>query len=568
MVDPQNPLIIQSDRTILLHTDSPLFSETRDALSPFAELIKSPEYVHTYRITPLSLWNAAACGISFSDIEKVLVRFSRYPVPENLLFEIRDYLDRYGRIWLEKNETDDNELLLKSRDELLILELTQQPRLKDFIVGKLDTRTLRVIAGLRGHLKQVLIREGFPVEDRAGYHAGDPLEISLRRTMKNNTPFHLRYYQNDSASSFWAGGSEHGGSGVVVLPCGAGKTVVGMAVMALVKQHTLILVTNTAALHQWRDELLDKTNLTAGDIGEYSGEIKEFKPVTITTYQILTYRKNKEDDFVHMHLFNRRNWGLVIYDEVHLLPAPVFRFTAEIQSMRRLGLTATLVREDQREDDVFSLIGPKKYDVPWKILEDQGWIARAECVEVRIPLPDHLRMEYALTSQREKYRVAASNPRKINVLKKILRVHEKENILIIGQYLSQLEMISEELRAPLITGKMPNRRREQLYEAFRTGRQRILVVSKVANFAIDLPTAGVAIQVSGTFGSRQEEAQRLGRILRPKAGGCTAWFYSLVTKDTQDQKFALNRQLFLTEQGYRYNLVDVTDLDNFLVSLS
>lgn len=568
MVDPQNPLIIQSDRTILLHTDSPLFSEARDALSPFAELIKSPEYVHTYRITPLSLWNAAACGMAYPAIEETLQCYSRYPVPENLLYEIRDYLERYGRIWLEESEDTDSELLLRSRDELLILELARQPRLSDFIVGKLDSRTLRVAAGLRGHLKQVLIREGFPVEDRAGYRTGDPLEISLRDHMISGPPFHLRYYQKDSANSFWAGGSERGGSGVIVLPCGAGKTVVGMTVMSLVRQHTLILVTNTAALHQWRDELLDKTTLQHDEIGEYSGEAKEFKPVTITTYQILTYRKSKEEDFLHMHLFNRRNWGLVIYDEVHLLPAPVFRFTAEIQSMRRLGLTATLVREDHREDDVFSLIGPKKYDVPWKILEDQGWIARAECAEIRIPLPDHLRMEYALSSQREKYRVAASSPEKKELLKKIIAAHRRENILIIGQYLDQLEEISSSLGAPLITGKMPNRQREILYEAFRTGQQRILVVSKVANFAIDLPTAGVAIQVSGTFGSRQEEAQRLGRILRPKASGRTAWFYSLVSKDTHDQKFALNRQLFLTEQGYRYHLVNACDLDDFLAENS
>jgi len=563
VVDSQKPLIIQSDRTILLHTDSPLFSEAREALSPFAELVKSPEYVHTYRITPLSLWNAAACGITYLFIEEILTRFSRYPVPENLLFEIKDYLERYGRIWLERNPASDEELLLKSQDEILIIELMQQPRLRDFVVDKLDSKTLRVLAGFRGHLKQALIREGFPVEDRAGYSHGDPLDISLRSRMKNGEAFTLRYYQEDSAHSFWTGGSERGGSGVIVLPCGAGKTVVGMTVMSLVREHTLVLVTNTAALHQWRDELLDKTTLRPDQIGEYSGEVKEFKPVTITTYQIMTYRKNKEDEFIHMHLFNHRNWGLVIYDEVHLLPAPVFRFTAEIQSMRRLGLTATLVREDGREDDVFSLIGPKKYDVPWKILEDQGWIARAECAEVRISLPDHLRMEYAVASQRDKYRVAASNPRKMDILDQIIRAHPRENILIIGQYLDQLEKISERLKAPLITGRMPNDNREILYEAFRTGRERLLVVSKVANFAIDLPTAGVAIQVSGTFGSRQEEAQRLGRILRPKTGNRIAWFYSLVTKDTQDQKFSLNRQLFLTEQGYRYHLLNTSDLAVF-----
>ena len=391
--------MIQSDRSILLHTDSPAFAEVRDLLSPFAELVKSPEYIHTYRITPLSLWNAAACGVSVDQIRNTLCEYSRYPVPENILVEIRDYLKRYGQLWLERNPEHDDELLLKSEDELLILELIHQPRFEQFVVARQDSHTLRVSAGLRGHLKQALIRQGFPVEDRAGYRVGKPLDISMSsRTLKGD-PLDIRYYQVEAADSFWGGGSVRGGSGVVVLPCGAGKTVVGMEVMTRVREHTLILVTNTAALHQWRDELLDKTSLTPYDIGEYSGEHKEFKPVTITTYQILTYRKSKDDDFLHMHLFNRKDWGLVIYDEVHLLPAPVFRFTAEIQSMRRLGLTATLVREDGREDDVFSLIGPKKYDVPWKVLEEQQWIARAECVEIRLPMPDYMRMQYAVSAQ-------------------------------------------------------------------------------------------------------------------------------------------------------------------------
>lgn len=563
MSDPRNPLILQSDRSILLHTDSPFFADARDKLSAFAELIKSPEYVHTYRITPLSLWNAAACRVAFEDINDTLRRYSRYPVPETLMTEIHDYLNRYGRIWLEPNPENSEELLMKSHDELLILELLHQPQIRDFIIGSLDNCTLRVMAGLRGHLKQALIRQGFPVEDRAGYRNGDPLNIAIRNQTLAGEPFSLRYYQTDSAAGFWAGGSEYGGSGVIVLPCGAGKTVVGMAAMSLVRQHTLILVTNTAALHQWRDELLDKTTLTPDDIGEYSGDYKEFKPVTITTYQILTYRKSKDEEFVHMHLFNRLNWGLIVYDEVHLLPAPVFRFTAEIQSMRRLGLTATLVREDGREGDVFSLIGPKKYDVPWKVMESQGWIARAECAEIRIPLPRDQRMQYAVTAHREKYRVAASNSNKIVVMKQIIARHPEDSILIIGQYIDQLNEIAESLNAPVITGRMANAQRELLYEEFRTGRQKLLVVSKVANFAIDLPTAGVAIQVSGTFGSRQEEAQRLGRILRPKKSSRLAWFYSLVTRDTQDQKFALNRQLFLTEQGYRYHILDWTDPETF-----
>jgi DNA excision repair protein ERCC-3 len=537
-----------------------LFAAARDELSLFAELIKSPEYIHTYRITPLSLWNAAAVGVSADTIIDTLERFSRFAVPENIIFEIRDYLSRYGRIVLEQHSERDDVLILKCSDEYLMAELLHQRWFETFVVEKFDDSTVFVKGHLRGHLKQALIRQGFPVEDRAGYRAGKSLAIRLSKKTLSGDSFIVRYYQNDAANSFWSGGTVKGGSGVIVLPCGAGKTVVGMAVMEKVKQHTLILVTNTAALHQWRDELLDKTSLKPSDIGEYSGEKKEFKPVTISTYQILTYRRNKEEEFLHMTLFNRRDWGLIIYDEVHLLPAPVFRFTAEIQSRRRLGLTATLVREDGREDDVFSLIGPKKYDVPWKILEQQRWIACAECVEIRLPLPDHLRMEYAVSTQRDKYRIAASNPEKLHIIDYLINRHKGENILVIGQYLDQLHFIADHLKSPLITGQTPNFERERLYEAFRKGQEPVLVVSKVANFAIDLPSAGVAIQVSGTYGSRQEEAQRLGRILRPKENNRTAWFYSLVTRETQDQKYAINRQLFLTEQGYQYRILNSDQL--------
>ncbi len=538
-----------------------MFAEARDGLSLFAELVKSPEYIHTYRITPLSLWNAAACGVEVERVIEILKAYSRFAVPENILFEIRDYFARYGQLRLEKNPDDAQTLLLTSHDQILLIELLNQQWFLEYAVRQQDAHAIIVDGSKRGHLKQALIRHGLPIEDTAGYKSGKPLSIRLSEQTLLGEPFNVRYYQEEAADSYWAGGSTRGGSGVVVLPCGAGKTMVGMAVMARVKEHTLILVTNTAALHQWRDELLDKTNLRPSDIGEYSGEVKEFKPVTITTYQILTYRRNREDDFVHMHLFNKKNWGLVIYDEVHLLPAPVFRFTAEIQSMRRLGLTATLVREDGREEDVFSLIGPKKYDVPWKVLEEQKWIAKAECVEIRLPLPDHLRMEYALSSTREKYRVAASNPGKIEIIEFLVDLHNRENILVIGQYLDQLHLISERLRAPLITGRTPNSVREKLYDAFRGGEEQVLIVSKVANFAIDLPCAGVAIQVSGTFGSRQEEAQRLGRILRPKADDKTAWFYSLVSRETIDQKYAVNRQLFLTEQGYQYHILNSDQLD-------
>ncbi len=558
--DPTNPLILQSDRSMLLHTDNPKYAEARDHLAPFAELVKSPEYVHTYRITPLSLWNAAATGITADIILDTLIRYSRYPVPATITTEIRDYMARYGKLWLEASSGGDD-LRLRSDDETLMLELMNLPRLQPFLGTVIDSRSIRVPHGIRGHLKQALIKHGFPVEDRAGYRPGKPLEIDLRTDTLGGEPLRLRYYQEESVGNFWAGGSEFGGSGVIALPCGAGKTLVGMAVMSRVRQYTLILVTNVTALHQWRDELLDKTTLTPDQIGEYSGAVKEFKPVTITTYQILTYRRRKEEEFLHMPLFNRQEWGLVIYDEVHLLPAPVFRFTAEVQSKRRLGLTATLVREDHREDDVFSLIGPKKYDVPWKVLEEQGWIAQAVCTEVRIEMPSSLRMEYAMASPRDKYRVAATNRAKTGVARQIVARFPGENTLIIGQYLDQLHDIARELDAPVITGETPNEERECLYDSFRRGVTPVLVVSKVANFAIDLPEASVAIQISGTFGSRQEEAQRLGRILRPKKRGCPARFFTLVSRDTQDQDFSLNRQLFLTEQGYSYRIVSESELD-------
>ncbi len=554
----ENPITLQSDRSVLLHTDSPRFAEARDRLSGFAELIKSPEYIHTYRITPLSLWNAASCGVSVESVIGSLREFSRYPVPDIIITDIQDYMSRYGRIWLERG-TSDEELLLRSMDPVLMLELSLLPKIQPFIMSYRDDVTFQIKPELRGHLKQALVHHGFPVEDRAGYRSGLPLELDLRNLTRAGLPFGLRYYQEQSVAGYWAGGSNLGGSGIICLPCGAGKTVVGMAAMTRVRQHTLILVTNITALRQWRDELLDKTTLTSDQIGEYSGVRKEFKPVTITTYQILTYRKSKSSDFIHMPLFNRMDWGLILYDEVHLLPAPVFRFTAEIQSRRRLGLTATLVREDGREEDVFSLIGPKKYDVPWKVLEEQGWIAQAICTEIQVPLPAHLRMEYAVAAPRDKYRVAATNPDKMIFVEHLCRLHQAENILIIGQYLDQLGEIAARFSIPVITGSTPYPERERLFEAFRTGVIRRLVVSKVANFAVDLPEANVAIQVSGTYGSRQEEAQRLGRILRPKKSGGMAYFYAIVTRETQDQDYSINRQLFLVEQGYKYRILTHED---------
>ncbi|MFW6161272.1 MAG: DNA repair helicase XPB [Planctomycetota bacterium] len=555
--NPQNPIIVQGDRTILLEVDNPVYPEARDALARFAELEKSPEHFHTYRITPLSLWNAAASGLDATDVLAALERYTKYDVPSNIRFAVRDYIARYGRVKLERRGDD---LVLVSVDKTLMTEIARHKLVRPFIVEPIDELSARVRPDRRGHLKQALIRVGYPVEDLAGYTPGDPLAIDLRQTTREGQPFAVRAYQQEAADVFFAGGSERGGSGVIVLPCGAGKTIVGLAAMAKVRAHTLILCTNITAVRQWRRELLDKTTLGDDQLGEYSGEAKDLEPVTIATYQILTYRKRKSEAFPHFAIFNARNWGLIIYDEVHLLPAPVFRITAEIQSCRRLGLTATLVREDKKEDDVFSLIGPKRYDVPWKVLEKQGWIATAECTEVRVPLPEELRMSYALASGRDKFRIASENPAKLTVLDELLDRHRGDRVLIIGQYLDQLHRIARQTGAPIITGSTPNSEREVLYEQFRTGEVEVLIVSKVGNFAIDLPDANVAVQASGTFGSRQEEAQRLGRILRPKADGSLARFYSLVTRDSRDQEFAANRQLFLTEQGYTYRIADAQDL--------
>lgn len=549
---PDNPLIVQSDRTVLLEVASPLFAEARDQLTTFAELVKSPEHIHTYRITPLSLWNAAALGVTARSIRGTLEDYGKYEIPDNILVDVDDYYARYGRLKLVK---EDDKLLVVTDDAILLEEICNHRLVADLIVDRLGPGKVEVRADQRGFIKQALIRVGFPAEDLAGYAPGGELAVTLRDPTLAGAPFGLRGYQQEAVGAFYAGGSTLGGSGVVVLPCGAGKTVVGIGVLEALQTETLILTTNTTALRQWRDELLDKTSLTEDDIGEYSGHQKNIKPVTITTYQILTYRKTKQGPFVHFSIFDEGNWGLVIYDEVHLLPAPVFRTVANLQSKRRLGLTATLVREDGREEDVFSLIGPKKYDVPWRVLERQGWIATAVCREIRVAFADDAhRMEYALAEPQNKYRIAASNPRKLNVLRNLLETHKGDRVLIIGQFLDQLDDVARLLDAPIITGKTPQSKREVLFERFRTGEVPRLVVSKVANFAVDLPDANVAIQISGTFGSRQEEAQRLGRVLRPKEGKNEACFYSIVTRDSNEQDFSAKRQLFLTEQGYRYEI--------------
>ncbi|MCS6849929.1 MAG: helicase-associated domain-containing protein [Gemmataceae bacterium] len=555
--DPKNPLIVQGDRTVLVEVDNPRYAEARDALAPFAELEKSPEHIHTYRLTPLSLWNAAAAGMSAAAMIDVLARYSKFPLPANLPVDITEIVSRYGRVKLERLGDG---LRLVCPDAPLLEELVRQPRVREYLGERLDPTSFRVDPAHRGVLKQALIAVGYPAEDLAGYTEGAPLPFRLRSVTREGRPFQVRDYQQDAADVFYAGGDVRGGSGVIVLPCGAGKTIVGIAVMAALQRSTLVLTTSVTAVKQWRREILDKTDLAEDLIAEYTGERKGIAPVTLATYQILTHRPDRNEDFPHFKLFDQQDWGLIIYDEVHLLPAPVFRVTAQIQARRRLGLTATLVREDGREADVFTLIGPKKYDVPWRELEGRGWIAEATCAEVRVALPEALRMEYAVAKWRQKYRIASENPAKDEVVARLVQRYANSRLLIIGQYLKQLRRLAKRFDIPLITGATPNAEREELYHRFRRGEQRHLILSKVGNFAIDLPDATVLIQVSGTFGSRQEEAQRLGRILRPKVNGETAHFYTLVTRDTRELDFAHHRQLFLTEQGYSYTIIDEAEL--------
>ncbi len=551
MPDISKPLIVQSDRTMLLEVNNEHFEECRGIVSRFAELEKSPEYLHTYRITPLSLWNAASSKLGADEIVEALDKFSKYPVPKNVVSEIREQIARYGKVKLVKEQ--DGTLYIQSNEQNFLNEIAAHRTVQPFI-EKREGDKIIVEKNYRGHIKQALIKIGFPVEDLAGYDEGAAYGFNFAHETKGGKTFGMRDYQRHSVEVFHAEGTREGGSGVIVLPCGAGKTIVGIGVMQIVGAQTLILVTNTLSIRQWKNEILDKTDIPEEDIGEYSGEKKEIKPITIATYNIITHRKKKGGDFTHFNIFSANNWGLIVYDEVHLLPAPVFRMTSELQAKRRLGLTATLVREDGLEEDVFSLIGPKKYDVPWKDLEKRSWIADAKCIEVRCDMEEQLRMKYSVADDREKYRLASENPAKIKTIEMIIDEHSRTNILIIGQYIQQLEEISKYFDFPLITGKTPLMEREKLYHGFRTGEIPCLIVSKVANFSIDLPDAQVAIQVSGTFGSRQEEAQRLGRVLRPKEGDNMAFFYSLVSRDTTEERFGQNRQLFLTEQGYEYQI--------------
>lgn len=585
------PLIVQGDGIIFLEVDNDPDHSCRDSILKFSELIKSPEHIHTYKITPLAIWNAASSGIELSEILGSLSKYSKYPVPPNIDSNIRDWFTRYGKIKLFRDisampsgdhiEKIPEFIYLVSEDSTVIKELMSHKTVANYIHSMTSPTSLEFSSIYRGRLKQTLIKIGYPVEDLVGYVPGDSIDFSLRSTTTKGKDLMVRPYQKEAVESYIHGNK----SGIVVLPSGSGKTVVGMSIMDRIRESTLIITTGTVAVRQWISELLDKTNLSPGMIGEYTGDNKEILPITVTTYQTLTYssrrKNNKEhegeedqvienedddsknlDKYPHLNIFRSRNWGLIIYDEVHLLPAPVFRITSEIQAKKRVGLTATLIREDGLEEDAFSLIGPKKYDAPWKDLEKQGWIATAFCHEVRVKFPDNdYKVTYATSPPRKKYRIAAENPVKLRALKVVLsRLSDRDSVLIIGDYLDQLEIIAADLNVPLITGKMNNALREKLYADFRSGLSRILVVSKVANYAVDLPDANVAIQVSGTFGSRQEEAQRLGRLLRPKSSGSSANFYSIVTRDTVDQDFSMKRQMFLTERGYKYDIIDHEDL--------
>lgn len=566
----ENPLIVQSDRTLLLDVHAPLAEECRNALIPFAELEKSPEHLHTYRLSPLSLWNAASAGFSADDAVSVLEKYARYDVPQSIPAWIKEITNRFGMLRLIPGPEKESETLDKNGKKIIekylyltaesapvFKEIQANPTVKKYLCTD-DETSFRFLLHLtdRGTIKQLLLQAGWPVKDEVVLQDGEPLNVNLRKETSHGKPLVIREYQKASARALVGDKGPGTGFGTIVLPCGAGKTIVGMTIMDMLKTSTLIITTNISAVHQWIDELLDKTDLTADQIAEYTGESKTIKQVTVATYQVLTWRPDKEGAYPHFSIFHERPWGLIIYDEVHMLPAPVFRVVAELQAVRRVGLTATLVREDHCEGYVFSLVGPKRYDVPWKELERDHWIATAECIEVRIDLPVSQEIDYAVATVREKHKMASQNREKLPVVKQIIESHPEDKILVIGQYLDQLAEIAKMLGSPLITGKVPNGERDKIYADFRSGKIRVLVVSKVANFAIDLPDASLAIQVSGTFGSRQEEAQRLGRILRPKER--TSRFYTLITRNTVEEEFGSNRQKFLAEQGYQYKIVRYT----------
>ncbi len=546
----QKPVIVREDGTILLETYAAEFEQARSFLVRFADLIKSPEYIYTFKVTPVSLWNACSAGMRSNEILKQLSSFSKERIPPVFAEMVRVHMDRWGKLVLTR---ENDELVLTVDIPKVRQWMNNQREIRKFQIRDPRKNRFFIKEEARGSIKRAMARAGFPVVDQAGFDEGDTLDISLRKIDRLGRPFGLRDYQQEALESFFADSAVKGGQGVVVLPCGAGKTVIGIGAMAYLKSHTLIVATSATAINQWIRELTDKTTIDPSLIGEYTGQRKTIKPVTVTNYQILTHRKSTLDDFTHMHLFEAKNWGLIIYDEVHLLPAPVFRLTTGIQAKRRLGLTATLIREDGLEKDIFSLIGPCKHYMPWKTLEEKKWIATVHCYELQNPLPEELHEEYFSGDRKQKFRVASENPDKLNIIRRLLEIHKDDHVLIIGQYLNQLKDFAKALGAPVLTGKTPQAERIIIYNRFRAGKINVLAVSKVANFAVDLPDANICIQISGTYGSRQEEAQRLGRILRPKTKD--SYFYSLVTEDSLEHEFAMKRQLFLTEQGYDYTVL-------------
>ncbi len=569
-----NPVIVQADGKVLVEANHKKYEQAREFLTQFAELESSPNALHTYQITNISLWNAASANLSSVEIVLGLNKISKYPIPKEVEELITDTIDRYGLVKLLPNPDNPQEIKVAFESAYIQRLFTSEPLVQDLLIkrGRRKDMTYSISIANRGIFKQQCLLADWPVEDLAGFKPGTALSISLRDRIKNtDIVFEPRSYQWEAAKRWYQDGKSTGGCGVVVLACGGGKTIVGITAMSLVQRKTLILATNQASVNQWIQEIISKTNLTSRDVGSYTSDSRDLRPVTVSTYQMVSHKKSKDDGFENLDIFDKEDWGLIIYDEVHLLPAPVFGATANLQAMRRLGLTATLVREDGKENDVFTLVGPKRYELPWQDLQKLGFIASISCVEIHVEMSKELRRTYREAKEKDKSMLASNNPAKLDAVRYLLKKHRQDNVLIIGTYLEQLDIMSAELQLPVITGKTPNHLREKLFAQFRSGKIKTLIVSKVANFSIDLPDANVAIQLSGTFGSRQEEAQRLGRILRPKnlkrKGKNNnvnienkAYFYTLVTKDSKEQTFALNRQKFLAGQGYRYQLEDFSSL--------
>ncbi|MDG5788317.1 DEAD/DEAH box helicase family protein [Evansella sp. AB-P1] len=539
------PLLIQNNGVIFFRSTHPEAKIVQPFLSEFAQLKKTPSSLHMYELSPFSFWYAREQGISLNEIKEFLETFSGIRLPDRFSIQLEEWEGKNGKFQLINHKEFGP--CLTSSQEGLMKELFQKDRKNYSIYKNGDREYTPISLAERGLIKQQLMDKGYSVIDCLGYETGKSLSISLQRNVS------LRPYQKEAVSSFIQQKGVNEGNGFIILPCGSGKTVVGLGVLEQIKEETLILVPNDTSLQQWYEELLEKTTLNKSQVGRYTREKKEVKEVTITTYQMLTYQGNSDSKFPHFSLFHKRSWGLVIYDEVHLLPAPLFRLTSKLQGKRRLGLTATFVREDGKEGDIYSLIGPKRYEVGISLLEQNNWIARPICKEIKTPFNEKQWAHFLSLSKRERFRYASENKGKINVVDKLLHDHKGDSIIIIGQYLDQLNIIANTFSLPLLTGKTSKKERQEMYTQFKEGKQKVLVLSKIANMAVDLPDANVAIQVSGTYGSRQEEAQRIGRLLRPKKNNESVYFYTIVTPMTKEEEVASHRQLFMVEQGYSYS---------------